>query len=108
MNQTIYKENYTAVLALADHEKIFIQGIGQSMTPKLKSGEICIVQRVTSDTELSKNDIVFCKARGNYYLHLISAIKGNTYQISNNHGHSNGWVSRKNIYGKVIGKEPRS
>ena len=104
MNKTIYKENHTAMLALLDNGQIYIQGIGQSMTPKLNSGEICIVERVTEETELEKNDIVFCKARGHYYLHLISAIKGGTYQISNNHGHSNGFISRKNIYGKVIGK----
>ena len=40
---------------------------------------------------------------GHFYLHKISAIKnGKTYQISNNHGHINGWISRNQIFGKVI------
>ena len=41
--------------------------------------------------------------KGHYYLHKISAIKNEkTYQISNNHGHVNGWISRNQIFGKVV------
>lgn len=79
-----------------------ITGYGNSMTPKLKSGQSVICIPVTKDTPLQKHDIVFVKVYGHYYLHLISAIKGKTYQISNNHGHINGTVSRNCIYGKVI------
>lgn len=68
------------------------------MTPILKSGQPVICKPVTEDTELKKNDIVLCKVKGNYYLHKISAIKNNvSYQISNNHGHVNGTITRKNI-----------
>jgi len=46
---------------------------------------------------------VFCKVNGHFYLHKISAIKGKKqYQISNNHGHINGTITRKNIFGKVV------
>ncbi len=74
------------------------------MVPILKSGQAYIVEPVKEDTKLSKNDIVFCKVSGHFYLHKISVIKGNTYQISNNHGHINGTISKKNIYGKVVEK----
>lgn len=74
-------------------------GFGQSMTPILKSGQPVICKPVTEDTELKKNDIVLCKVKGNYYLHKISAIKnGVSYQISNNHGHINGTITRSNIF----------
>ena len=66
------------------------------MTPILKSGQPVICKPVTKDTLLKKNDIVLCKVKGNYYLHKISAIKnGVSYQISNNHGHVNGTINKK-------------
>ena len=91
---------YSAQKLLAGEEGI-ITGFGQSMTPILKSGQPAKVAPVTENTPLKKNDIVFCKVNGHYYLHKISAIKAHTYQISNNHGHVNGWVSRNKIYGIV-------
>jgi hypothetical protein len=40
--------------------------------------------------------------KGTFYLHLVKAINGDTYQIGNNRGHINGWTSRNCIYGKCI------
>jgi phage repressor protein C with HTH and peptisase S24 domain len=74
---------------------------GNSMDPKIKSGQLCKIDPVTKDTELQKGDIVLCKVNGNQYLHLISAIKGNQYQISNNKKHVNGTVTRSSIFGKL-------
>lgn len=97
------KENAIAAEHLKNGETCIIVGFGQSMTPILKSGQPVKVEPVTAATALNKNDIVFCKVAGHFYLHKISAIKNNnSYQISNNHGHINGWVSRSQIYGKVI------
>ena len=96
------KENAITMEHLLNGETCKVIGFGQSMTPILKSGQPVIVEPLKDDTDLEKNDIVFCKANGHYYLHKISAIKGNTYQISNNHGHVNGWISRHCIYGKVV------
>ena len=73
------------------------------MTPLIKSGQSVIVIPIKEDTILEKGDIVFCKVSGHFYLHKISAIKNkNSYQISNNHGHINGTISKKNIFGKVV------
>ncbi len=97
------KENAIAAQHLLAGETCLLTGYGQSMTPRLKSGQSVIVQPVREDTILKKRDIVFCKVNGSYYLHLISAIKNkNSYQISNNHGHVNGTINRSNIFGKVI------
>lgn len=96
------KENAITVEHLKNGETCKVVGFGQSMTPILKSGQPVICVPVTKETELKKNDIVFCKVKGKYYLHKISSIKnGVSYQISNNHGHVNGTISRSNIYGLV-------
>lgn len=95
------KENQITANKLLDGETCIVTGYGQSMTPRLKSGQSVIVEPINENTVLRKKDIVFVKVNGNIYLHLISAIKGNQYQISNNHKHVNGWVSRNKIYGIV-------
>ena len=95
------KENKIAEDHLKNGEICAVTGYGQSMTPILKSGETVIVYPITDQIVLKKNDIVFCKVKGHYYLHKISAVKGKTYQISNNHGHVNGTVGRGCIFGIV-------
>ena len=96
-----YKENRLAATALQSGATITIQGFGNSMTPILSSGQKVLVAPITEEIKLKKRDIVLCKVRGNYYLHLISARKGNQFQISNNHKHVNGWITIKNIFGVV-------
>lgn len=101
----IYKENVEAANKLRAGFTITIMGIGNSMTPLLKSGQSVICEPVKDDTKLNKRDIVLCKVKGHYYLHLIWAVKSdNTYLIGNNHGKPNGTISRSNIFGKVIEK----
>lgn len=75
---------------------------GNSMTGKVNSGQLCTVEPVTDHDLLKKGDIVLCKVGGNQYLHLLSAISGDRFQISNNKGHVNGWVSKNGIFGKLI------
>lgn len=79
---------------------------GNSMLPILKSNQPVSLIPVDSSTLLEVDDIVFCKVKGNYYTHLISAVRTRNqqieYQISNNHGFVNGWVKRRNIFGKVV------
>lgn len=79
---------------------------GHSMLPLLKSNQPVSLEPLTETTELAVKNIVFCKVKGNYYTHLISAIRTRNnqveYQISNNHGFVNGWIKRKNIFGKVV------
>ena len=79
---------------------------GNSMLPILKSNQPVTLEPVTDESDLKINDIVFCKVKGNYYTHLISGIRnknGHTeYQIRNNQKYVNGWLKKKNIFGRVV------
>ena len=96
------KEDKFACEKLKEGHICKLTGYGNSMTPKIKSGQSVICIPVTDEVKLKKKDAVFCKVAGHYYLHMISAVKGKAYQISNNHGHVNGTVGRSNIFGKVV------
>ena len=72
---------------------------GNSMTPKIKSGQEHILSPAQWNT-VDVGDIVYCKVCGRFYTHLVIAkneAKG--CLIGNNHGNINGWT--KQIYGKV-------
>lgn len=88
-----------AVIQLQAGKSIRLRPRGNSMTPIIKSGET--VTLVPFDGELQKNDVVLAKVKGRLYLHKVSAIQGNRVQISNNHGHVNGWTTKEKIYGKL-------
>lgn len=99
------KENNDSAIKLQQGLVGKITGYGNSMTPILKSGQSVICEPIKDDTKLGKKDIVLCKVKGHYYLHLIWAVRNDKeYLIGNNHGHPNGWVSRSQIYGKVVEK----
>ena len=74
---------------------------GQSMTGTIESGQLCTVGPVDPVT-LLVGDIVLFEVRGREYLHLVKAIQGARYQIGNNRGHINGWVSAGAIYGRCV------
>lgn len=69
------------------------------MRGKINSGQLCTVQPADPAT-LQVGDIVLCKVRGAEYLHLIKALKGSQFQIGNNRGGINGWISGGAIFGK--------
>ncbi len=75
---------------------------GNSMSGKISSGQLCTVEPIKDFSLLKRGDVVLCKVAGNQYLHLISAISGDKFQISNNQGNVNGWTNQKNIFGKLI------
>lgn len=76
---------------------------GNSMVPKINSGDQVIVKKVQASA-CRVGDVVYAKVKGSYYLHLLSAIDEthNRYQISNNHGYVNGWVSADNVFGVCV------
>lgn len=78
---------------------------GNSMTGLISSGQLCVVRPYDITEDLNKGDIVLCKVNGNVYLHKISAVKGDQYQISNNHHHVNGWCHRTKVYGVLVSVE---
>jgi hypothetical protein len=81
-------------------ETVHFRPVGNSMTPKIYSKQLITVSPDVSKIELG--DVLVCKVNGNILVHLVSAIQSDRIQISNNHGHVNGWTNRSKIYGKVI------
>lgn len=86
---------------LKQNETVSFRPRGNSMKGKIESGQLCTVKPVKEE-ELSKGDIVLCKVNGNEYLHLIKAIQGKRFQIGNNIGRINGWITFNSIYGKLV------
>ncbi len=87
---------------LTKGENVSFRPKGNSMQPKIKSGQLCFVDAIKDHSLLSVGDIVLCRVKGNQYLHLISAIDKNRFQISNNSGFVNGWISSNAVYGKLV------
>ncbi len=79
-------------------ETIQFKPRGNSMKGKINSGNLVTVEPVNNQ-KLKKGDIVLCKVKGREYLHLIKAIRGKQYQIGNNRGRINGWISIEAIFG---------
>jgi hypothetical protein len=71
------------------------------MRGKVESGQLCTVEPVDPAT-VRVGDIVLCKVNGRQYLHLVKAVQGQRFQIGNNRGKINGWVSASSIYGKCV------
>ena len=88
------------VAALQRGEEVKLNPKGNSMTPRIKSGQsVTIVPATLQDVQIG--DVVLSKVKGRFYLHLVSAWVGqDRVQISNNHGHINGTTSQ--VFGKVI------
>ena len=86
---------------LKNNETFSFRPRGGSMKGKIESGQLCTVAPAKEE-DLKKGDIVLCKVSGNQYLHLIKAIQGKRYQIGNNIGRINGWITFNSIYGKLI------
>jgi len=93
------RENFVLKTLLEKREVIF-KPHGNSMTPKIYSGDK--VKVISADSwSYRLGDIVYAKVNGNYYLHLLTGIDASVdkFQISNNHGHVNGWTNMKNVFG---------
>lgn len=71
------------------------------MVGRIESGQLCTVEPIGEKT-LEVGDIVLCKVKGHEYLHLIKAMQGKRFQIGNNRGRINGWITAKSIYGKCV------
>jgi hypothetical protein len=86
---------------LRSGETVSFRPRGNSMSGKIESGQLCTVQPIES-ISLKVGDIVLCKVNGREYLHLIKAIQGARFQIGNNRGRINGWITSNAIFGKCV------
>lgn len=83
-------------------ESVSFRPRGNSMKGKIESGQLCTVEPIVDFESLEKDDIVLCKVNGREYLHLIKAIQGKRFQIGNNRGRINGWVTANQIFGICV------
>jgi hypothetical protein len=86
---------------LRNGETVSFRPRGHSMSGKIDSGQLCTVAPVDL-ASLKVGDIVLCKVRGSEYLHLVKAIQGPRFQIGNNRGQINGWITGRSIFGKCV------
>ena|ERR1700677_4499918 len=101
------RENFV-LKTLLEKGEIIWRPKGSSMTPRIHSGDQ--VKIINCSPQVFRvGDIAYAKVRGNYYLHLLTAIDTSAgsgqlarYQISNNHGHCNGWTEAKNMFGILV------
>jgi signal peptidase I len=99
MNWNEHREN------LKQGKKVQFRPKGNSMQPIIESGNLVTVEPIEDHKKIKKGDVVFCKVKGNYYVHLVTAVQqkmgGMRFQISNNKNHTNGWVGEDQVFGKV-------
>jgi len=84
---------------------------GNSMVPRIMSGQLCTVAPPKFALDLLNDDlqpgeIVLCKVKGREYLHFILKTKGvgrnKRFLIGNAKGKYNGWIGVHCIYGILI------
>ena len=87
---------------LSNGERVQLNPQGNSMTPKIKSKQSIVLSPVRPE-DVKSGDIVLAKVKGKHYIHLVTAIdkEKERVQISNNHGHVNGWASFSGVFGIV-------
>jgi hypothetical protein len=93
------------IAKLKEGETVQFRPRGGSMCGRIESGQLVTVEPVDPAT-LGVGDIVLCKVNGSEYLHIVKAIQGERFQIGNNRGLINGWITARGIFGKCVRVEP--
>lgn len=89
---------------LKNGESVSFRPRGNSMRGKVENGQLVTV---TPADSYRSGDVVLCKVNGREYLHLITAARGSQFQIGNNVGGINGWITANSIYGKMVTENGR-
>lgn len=93
--------------ALRRGETTMIRPRGHSMKGKVDDGDL-VTLAPCDPAALRTGDIVLVRVHGTDYLHLITAVDGERFQIGNNRGGINGWVRAPALYGIAVRVEPYS
>lgn len=88
-----------AAAQLRNGERATFRTSGNSMKPRVMNGETVTVVPFEPGALPRVGQVVLAKVRGRWYLHLVSGTRPGQVQISNNHGHVNGWTSVENVVG---------
>ena len=94
----------THIARLARGETVQFRPRGNSMVGRIESGQLCTVAPVGERAPVV-GDIVLCRVKGAQYLHLVKAIQGERFQIGNNRGRINGWITLRQIFGRLTAVE---
>ena len=90
------------------------QSSGNSLWPRVKSGDCCFFEPILAPQLLKVGDIVFCEVqpKGRFFAHLIlrmeedgaaaSARNRRIWTIGNIKGRENGWCYDRHIYGRMV------
>lgn len=89
------------IAKLKSGETVSFRPRGNSMSGKIESGQLCTVEPVALH-QVNVGGIVLCKVNGREYLHLVKAVQVQRFQIGNNRGRINGWITANSIFGKCI------
>lgn len=91
-------------------ETVSFRPRGNSMAPKINSGDLVTVEPITAFDAIETDDIVLCNVGRNEYLHLVKSIRTRdgrwSFLIGNNRGGINGWAQESQMHGKLIRVEP--
>lgn len=82
-------------------ETVSFRPRGNSMVPRIRSGQLCTVEPVKL-ADVKEGDVVLCKVNGSQYLHLVSAARPGQLQISNAKKFVNGWVGPNSVFGRLV------
>ncbi|HVH13558.1 MAG TPA: S24 family peptidase [Longimicrobium sp.] len=93
--------------ALRRGEAVMVRPRGHSMKGRVNDGDLVTLAPV-DPAALKTGDIVLVRVHGTDYLHLVTAVDGERWQIGNNRGGINGWVRAGAIYGIAVRVEPYS
>lgn len=96
---TTWASQYIATLARG--ADVSFRPRGNSMQPRIHSGDLVTCTPVHAATVVNVGDAVLCTVQGRHYLHIVKAIDGDRYQIANARGYVNGYASRAHLHGLV-------
>lgn len=97
---------------LAKGETVTFRPRGRSMEPLVMDNQEVTVEPVLDAARVSVGDVVLCRVGPSSYLHLVKGraynrVRGSdvdelVFQIGNNRGGVNGWISGANVFGKMV------
>lgn len=97
-------ETFAYLRLLEGAGEVTIRPRGRSMEPLIRDRQQVTIVRLDAEDVLVPGDVVLARVKGHVYLHKVTAVDGDRVQISNNHGHVNGWAHRDRVVGRVAGR----
>ena len=110
-NEEVLRGHDAYKARLAAGETVVRREKGNSMVPRIHSGEAIETVPVGGPDDVKEGDVVWCKVKGNHYTHLVKAKRREgevwRFQIGNNKGGVNGWIGIESIFGRAVSADGR-